>query len=333
VNYIRKLQSRAFIVASLILILSLFILVSCQWTKQKQQRVKIGYIQFVTDLPLFVALEKGYFTNRGLEVEAVKCGDSNEAMNLLFSGQVDAVAHLAFSVFWTAEEKSPGKFKLFLPCYETGDTAVSYLLVKKGSPITELSQLRSKRIGTITGITQLIYLKLVLENLGMNPETDVSIIQVAPTLQVQALQAGQFDVLFTVDPYGTIALQNEIAILLQANPRSKNIVNPFWAAAAGMSKNITGQPEVARKLYDAMAEAVDYIRQDETGSKAILTKYTPLDTTIAMKVGLYKYAKIDEFKDYGKVQELSQKMLKYGELEKSIDTHSLFLIEDELGSH
>jgi NitT/TauT family transport system substrate-binding protein len=306
--------------------------IGCNQSKQAPTKIKVGYIQFVTDLPLFVALENGYFKKRGLEVEAVKCGDSSEAMNLLLSGHIDAVAHLAFSVFWTAEEKASGRFKVFLPCYETGDSPVSYLLVRSNSPITNLTQLRGKKIGTITGITQLVYLKLLLEDLKIDPKKDVTIIQVTPTLQVQALQAGQFDALFTVDPYGTIILQKGMGKLLLTNPRSKHIVDPFWAAAAAMSSKLASHPNEAIILYEGMAEAVDFIRKDEIGAKSILPKYTPLDVNIASKVGLYKYAKIDEQLDFSKVQELADKMQNYGALNSNIDVKSMFMLKAELTS-
>lgn len=328
-------QGRSRSVVTSLLLACIFFMVSSSgcWRSNQpsQNKIRVAYIEFVTDLPLFVALENGYFRKRGLEVEAVKAGDSNEALNLLLTGQVDAVAHLAFSAFWTAEEKAPGRFKVFLPCYETGDNPVSYLLVRNEARIDQLSQLRGKKIGTITGITQLVYLKLLLDDLKMDSERDVTIIQVAPTLQVQALQAGQFDALFTVDPYGAIALQNGAAKLLVANPRSKHIVNPFWAATAAMStKLVQNQPDAARNLYEGMAEAVDFIRSNEAASKAMLPKYTPLDAAISERVGLYQYAKIEEVNDYAKVQELADKMQKYGALERNLDVKPLFVTREDL---
>jgi NitT/TauT family transport system substrate-binding protein len=294
-------------------------------TVSENNRIKVGYIPFVTDLPLFVAIENGYFNEQGLVIDALKCGDSNEALNLLLAGKLDVVAHLAFSVFWTADEKSGGNFKLFLPCYESGDTAVSYLLVRKGSPIKTLSEIPGKKIGTITGITQLTYLKLVLENLHLDPNKDVTIIQVPSNLQLQALQSGQYDILFTVDPYGTIGLKNGICSLLQSNPRAKNIVDPFWAAAAAMSKYFLKRKDIADKFNFAMEKAVDFIRNNEQKAKLILIKYTPLESNIANDIGLYHYVKVGEVKDFSKMQDLADKMLKNKLLQKHIDTQSLLL--------
>jgi NitT/TauT family transport system substrate-binding protein len=169
--------------------------------------------------------------------------------------------------------------------------------------------------------------------LNINPEKDVTILQVAPNLQLQALQAGQFDVLFTVDPYGTIGLKKGICFLLQPNPRSKNIVDPFWAAAASMSSDLAARKDVALRVYQAMAEAVDYIRDNEQSSKLILTKYTPLDTDIANSVGVYKYAKMGEIKDFSKIQDLADKMQKYGLLQKRMDTVSILLHENYFANY
>src|SRR5947209_4347020 len=61
--------------------------------------VKVGYIPFNNCLPFFAALEKGYFANRGLNVEPVRFNDSTEALNALLGGQVDSLAGITFSSY------------------------------------------------------------------------------------------------------------------------------------------------------------------------------------------------------------------------------------------
>lgn len=219
--------------------------------------VRVGYIPFSNCLPFYVAVEKGYFSKKGLEVKPVKCNNSSIALNALLAGQVDAIAGITFSSYWAAEQEEPGRLKLFLRHYEKPDDPFSYLLVPKKSEIKDPSELRGKRVGTYTGVSQLLYLRLFLKKLGMEPDKDVKIIQVGSQLQIQALAAGQFDALFTVEPYGTIAVLKGVAKVLVASPRTKYIQDPFWGGAAAVTAAyLDKNKEIVSPLYEGMAEGM-----------------------------------------------------------------------------
>ena len=184
--------------------------------------VIIGYLPITADLPLFVAAEKGFFKEQGLNVKLVKMGSSNEAMNALMAGRTDMEGAVGFSSLMSVEAKISGQFKLYTTGVETDKKYTARILVRKDSNIKSVHDLKGKIIGTYSGLTQLLNLKLVLKNF-MDPEKDVTIKQVATSLQVPALQSGQFDALFTIDPYGTIALEKGIGKVLIENPRAKYI--------------------------------------------------------------------------------------------------------------
>lgn len=298
---------------------------------KKPGNIKIGYIPFNADLPFFVAMEKRYFEEQGLKVDAIRFGDSTQALNGMLAKQVDAVAGLTFSIFFAAEKESPGEFKLFIPFAEVESKVMSYLLVGKESDIISLSDLKGKRIGTYSGATQLLYLKLFLKKIGLDPEKDVTILQVASELQVQALAAKQFDALFTVEPYGTIARENGAGNVFLENPRYHYITGPFWVGAIGVNSDFSKKnPEAVRKMYKSIARAVDFIKTNETEAKKILTKYTPMDESIALKSGLYQWYKIDEAIDFSSIQQIADLMYDYKLLNKKVNAKALFFPAEDI---
>lgn len=58
----------------------------------KSASVKVGTIRAISDAPIFIALEKGYFKEQNLDVEAVSFGSGADMIAPLSAGQLDAGA-------------------------------------------------------------------------------------------------------------------------------------------------------------------------------------------------------------------------------------------------
>lgn len=315
---------KRFCVLSLLLILAVFSIISS--CKKEPGTVRIALCPYTGDLPFFVAIDNGYFDEYGIKIEEIRCGNSSEALNALLANRVDIIAPISFSAMLAAEIKSPGDFKLFLPGGESDKIIGSYLLVKKDSDITSIEQLKGKRIGTYTGATQLLYLKLFLKMVEIDPEVDVDIIQVGPALQAQALDAGQYDALFTIEPYSTIAIEKGIAKILIENPRVKYIANPFISGSAAVSTRFLNEnPKAVKNIYKAVEESLDFIRENEAEARKSLTNYTPLAESIAAKAGLLEWYKVDEQINFDMIQKVSDLLYENGILSSRVMVDDMFL--------
>src|SRR3989344_5563832 len=74
------------------------------------EKVKIGYLPVVHGLPLYVAIEKGYFTEQGIAIEQVPFQAPNQIIDALLQGQLDMGSpSTAAGVTAVAESKNPGK--------------------------------------------------------------------------------------------------------------------------------------------------------------------------------------------------------------------------------
>lgn len=324
---VRRKSMKRLIIISIFFSITLFS-VNCAHTPVT---VKIGYIPFTANLPFFVAMEKGYFTEQGLRVNAIRYALPNQSFDAMLAKQVDMIAGMTFPLYFASAKETPLRFKLLIPFAEADPEVMSYVLVPKDSKINSVDKLKGKKIGVYEGPTQIFYLKLFLEKIHLNPNKDVTIIQVAPDSQAQALATKQFDALFSSEPYGTITLQKGAAKILVANPRAQYIMSPFWAGACAVSTDFLKQkPAVVKKIYKALAQAIDYIENNEPEAKQMLSKYTPLDETIALKSGIYKWYKINEPIDFASIQQLADFMYDGKLLDKKIDTKGLFLTGQDL---
>ena len=77
-------------------------------------QIKIADLPIVQGLPLYLAIEKGYFTEAGLDVERVKFENPNQIIDSLLSGQVQFAVDAATGITGIADLKNPGKLKIFL---------------------------------------------------------------------------------------------------------------------------------------------------------------------------------------------------------------------------
>lgn len=74
---------------------------------------KIGYLPLTAGLPLYLALEKGYFKQAGLDVEAVKFSGEQQVVEELMAGRIQGATNgVDSSDLATGEITSPGLFKI-----------------------------------------------------------------------------------------------------------------------------------------------------------------------------------------------------------------------------
>ncbi|NQU98015.1 ABC transporter substrate-binding protein [Candidatus Woesearchaeota archaeon] len=290
----------------------------------EQLNIRVGYLPVLVNLPLFVALEEGYFEKYNLRLEAIEAQSPNHVLEAIIAGHLDGAGILADPILFAAEAKYPNEIKIFATTDETSNNYVASIIVREDSGINTIEDLKGKKIGVYTGLVQVLFLKSILAGMGFDPETDVEIVQIAPRLQLQGLESGQYDALSTVEPFVTIAKSKSIGEVLIKNPRVKYIQEPFPSVATPISTEfIEKHPETVRAYLLAYRDAVDFIRSNPEKAKVYLAKYTPITEDVAKDVTLPRFNQFGE-EDRENIQKYADWMLDKGLLSKQIDVNSMF---------
>ncbi|MBI4452949.1 ABC transporter substrate-binding protein [Candidatus Woesearchaeota archaeon] len=291
---------------------------------QEQMTMKVGYLPVVVNLPLFVALENGYFEKYNLQLNAIEAENPNHIVEALVSGNLDGAGVLAYPILFVAEARYPSSIKIFNSGDETENNYVASIIVRNDSKIYSIEDMKGKKVGVYTGLVQVLFLKGIMRGAGLDPEKDIEIIQIAPNMQLQGLQAGQYDALSTVEPFTTIAESKGIGKILVKNPRVIYIQNPFPSVATPLSKKFIEQnPEAAQAYILAMNDAVDFIRKNPSESKKFLAKYTPVSEQYAQKVVLPVFNKFGE-EDRNAIQKNADWFFENKLLEKKVNVNDMF---------
>ena len=291
-------------------------------------KLNTAYLPITAYLPLYVAVEKGYFKALNLDVSITEATTPNDIVTAMAAGKIDFAAALAYTILFPAQNQYPDLFRLYSSSEETEQNFTSSIIVKPDSPLKSYRDLRGKKVGVYSGIVQVLFLKAMLKGMGIPPE-EVKIVEISPRLQIQGLAAGEYDALSCTEPTSNIAIAQGQARALEENPRVKFIMSPFPSTAAAISNQFIGKnPAAAEAVAAALDLAVDFIQEHPAEAKRLLPKYTPIPKDSEQKVldslKLFKFCKLGQ-ENRANVQKFANYLSDGGLLKKPIaDVNPLF---------
>jgi len=288
--------------------------------------VEITYLGGVNNLPLYVALEKGYFEEAGIEIKIVKLDSPNLIVDSILSGNADISAPGGpGGTTAIAQHKNPNKLKIYNFAAESNERVGTALIVKKESTISEISELNGKNFGLLPGIQFRILAKEILKGEGLN-EHSVNLIELPLSSQIQALASGQVDAVLTLEPIGTIGVEKGVAKHVIKAPVAKLIVNP-WIGGAGAVRTdfVKEYPELSRQVINILNKAADEVNKNPDANRKYLPKYTPLNEELSKAVPILYFidAKDITTKDVKTLQMFLDLFTKYGAVEGQINVSEL----------
>lgn len=295
---------------------------------QAGPKIRIGYWPVAAGLPFFAAVEKGYFKEAGLEVEAQKYAGAQQVMEAMLAGRCDGSSNGTGSGnLGVGEIASPGLFKIIATNPSNAKYVLDQFLVPKDSPVKTLADLKGKRVASGPGIQNKTLALTVLERAGATgtPVTELPIGQ-----HVAALAAGQVDAVYTLEPTGTVGRLNGTTRVLEAGVIAKYILGDALAPWHGGSAALTTEfikkyPAETKKYIAAYAKGIELVRNQPAEARQYLKGYTAIEGPLTGEVPLASYMLYNEFKpaDVAAFQKFFDLFTEKGVFEKKLDVASL----------
>lgn len=263
-----------------------------QEAKLETTKVKIANLPVVHGLPLYVAIEKGYFKDAGLEIEVVKFEAPNQIIDAIMTGQVDLTSPSgALGITGIANFKNPGKLKVYAVSGGTNGNSGANFIVPINSTLSSLSDLRGKKLGILAGTIQWRTItREILEKNGLDMDKDLTIVELAPSVQVQALASGQVDALLALEPVPTTAINTTAAKMWITDPTVKYIADPSWLGAGIVNVQFAEKnPNTTAKVIDIIGKAIDEIEKNPDQYRQYLKGYTSLTDALISKVPIVSF--------------------------------------------
>ncbi|MBD2178288.1 ABC transporter substrate-binding protein [Pseudanabaena sp. FACHB-1998] len=264
----------------------------------KNPKIVIGYPAVTPALPLYLALEKGYFKQMGLEVEAVAFANPQEVVEGIIAGKIQAAGNgVSSGNLAIGEDKSAGNFKII--CSNSSNTKfiLEQFVVAKNSEIKQISELNGKKVCSGLGPQNIALAKAIL---AKNGYPNAQILPLSFDKHIAALESGEVDAAYTLEPIGTVGRSEGKTRTLEAGVVSKYILGDplapwFGGSAAVSTKFLKEYPAIAQKFIAAYRRGVMEVRRNPILSRQYLQRYTKIKPSLTSRVPLPDYRMFDEF--------------------------------------
>jgi ABC-type nitrate/sulfonate/bicarbonate transport system substrate-binding protein len=282
--------------------------------------VRIAYAPVVLNLPLFVALDRGWFTEAGLKVEATPFTSANDMISALAASRVDAVTGVSAVPVFHLETNSPGRARVILHSRMTPTQAYDSIIVGRDSTIGSIGDLKGRKIGVYPGTTATNLLRAFLRTQSLAPAL-VPFVQLAPPNHISALESGSVDALLAYEPTLTVALSRGAKRLhgsifvdmLNPSPISVSVVSRAFEQA---------HPRETEVLTEVLDRAIRAIRIDPAAFRSSLAQHTKLPSEVASRVSLVPDTLSSEV-DANNLQQFVDLLGRIGELNAPLSVRRL----------
>lgn len=263
----------------------------------EDDEIRIGYWPIVGGLPLYVAAERGFFQQAGLNVKVVKFASPQQIVESMITGRIQGCANgTATGALGLGAQTMPDLFKIICTNPSNQKWVLDEFLVPLDSPVKSIAELKGKRIATGPGIQNVTLAKIILEKNGF---TDAKVIELPVGQHIPSLAAGQIDGVYTLEPTGTVGQMKKLARTLETGVISKYVLGEadapwFGGAAALTSQFIKDNPDQAQRFIKAYAQAVAFIAAQPDAARQNIGKYTGIDAALLSQVPLPNFVMFDQ---------------------------------------
>jgi NitT/TauT family transport system substrate-binding protein len=224
--------------------------------------LKLGHSTWVGYGPFYIARDKGFFKDEGVDVELVIMEDTPIKMGALMAGQLDLVASTVdeFPVYM-----KPGiglHYVLAVDNSKGGDGIVA------NKEITDIAGLKGKKVAFEEGSVSQFFLNALLKDAGMT-QADIEPVNMAATDAGVAFAAKQVDAAVTWEPALSQGAKAEHGHLLLSSADKPGLITDVVAATDATLKDKASD---VKGFVRAWYKAVDFIKTNPDEANAIMAQ-------------------------------------------------------------
>lgn len=288
-------------------------------TGPEQPDITVAAIQSVTAAGLYIAQQRGYFSQAGLHVTIASTTGSSSAIPDLVTGRVQVVFGNYVSDI-LAQAHGIASLR-FLAAGNVSGPHEQEVVVLPGSPVTSPAQLRGKTIG-VNALNNVgtMMIQAVLGEYGV-PASAVRFVDISFPNVAAALAAHRIDAAYISDPFLTAARQKYgVRTLFDCDqgavanlPISGYVTTSSWAAR---------NPRTAAAFVRALEKGQALANSDRAAVNAALAAYAGIPPKAAAVASVGSYP-VSQRVQAASLQRLADLMLRFGLLKHRVDVTAM----------
>ena len=253
-----------------------FAIVSCNKTSKQQSAEKenltkvtvaqFGQEKYLMYLPFYVAQEKGFFKEEGLEISVKYSGNDDQVFATVLKGE--AMFGIGDPIFTAVAREKGAKGKVVASIV----SGVSiWGLTNKNLPVIEKAEdFSNLRIGTFPAPST-VY-TLIKSTISSPSVKNAEIVQAPIGSQVALLEKGLVDVAMEIEPAVSIAENQGYKVIYSA---SKFFGAFAFTGVTTTEDNIAKNRETVQKFVNAIEKSLAYIQSSHEGAIEIAQTLFP----------------------------------------------------------
>lgn len=238
-----------------------------------QTKIRIGLIGTnESQLPILIAIDKGYFKQQNLDVETVPFRGGGVAVQAFVGGSIELASFATDHVLRLNNRGIDARFLIGIDRFITHT-----LIVPVGKNYKGLASLKGKKIGvTAPGSYSDNVLRWSLKEVGLNPDRDVTIVGIGDGNTAKAgLISGQVDAVMASTP-------DVLDYQVNDHDPGKYEILYDWRtiphsgqAVIGLQRWVDANPEAAKGVARAVLQAEQLIQKDPVEVRKIIKQQFP----------------------------------------------------------
>jgi NitT/TauT family transport system substrate-binding protein len=249
-----------------------------------QLRGKLGYMKIVDNTAMFMAVEQGFFTAEGLELEPVPMAGGALIVQGVTSGALQIGMSNVISLYQAHVEGFDLKLVAGGATHVKGPNEDHALIVPQASPLIRPKDLEGKAlaVNTLNNIVHLMAMAWIDKN-GAD-FSKVKFVELPFPQMEAALVAGRVDAVSIHEPFATAALEKAATRVL-AHPWGdvipRFLIGGWFASGKWIHKN----KEAVQAFVRAINRGIDAVQADPAGARNVMAKWSGLSAELAGRIG------------------------------------------------
>lgn len=280
------------------------------------ETVRIGYFPLVHTATLVHADDAGYLDDAGITAELIQTQGGAAAIPSLISGEIDMLYSNITSAVLAAQRGLP---VAIIAGNDIGGEDHG-LFVMPGSSIESVQDIAGhsfavnnlQNIGTVAISAQ-------AEDAGVDP-TDIELVEIPNPDMIPALQQGNVDVIWQVEPFQAMARGQDL----------QRIGSLFEGAAANLPVGVwittqdfaASNPAVVEGLRMSLQRSMDELNGNRDLFMELVPEYTLVQRDVVEEIELPRF---DTALDQGALQNSADLMHRYGLIDQPLDVSDLII--------
>lgn len=233
---------------------------------QGPPKIKIALVTWVGFGPFYVAQDKGYFREEGLNVQLVRIDDFGARRGAMAAGELDGSFETVDALAVCLAENLPAAAILVVD----QSYGVDGIVANKG--IANIAGLKGKTVACAKSTPSHFFLLYLLDQQGLSPR-DFTFQPMEAGDAGAAFVAGKVDCAVTWEPWLSRAKTTPHGHVLATTKEYPGIIADTFVVHPRFAKN---RPEDVKAILRAWFKATEYLRDHPAEAAAIMAKHLEL---------------------------------------------------------